>query len=111
MSQPKQHHYLPQFYLEFFCQDGGFWVYDISSGTYRSGTPFNTGKRHYYNALVAREGTRDYSIEKALSEIEDKAAPIVREKVEKRLPITSEEKETLALFIGVSPDGVRFKQL
>lgn len=98
-NHPKQHHYLPRFYLDGFCASGGFWVYDIERGTYRNGSPTDTAKQRYYYALVAYDGERDLRVEQWLSGIESDAAEVIR-KIERREQFGLEEKTLLALFMA-----------
>jgi len=99
-SEPKQHHYLPQCYLEGFSKNGGFWVYDIELGTFRNGCPFDTAKQKHYNALADREGNRNLSIESALSKIEGEATAVIRGKIRNRQIIDANDKCALALFVA-----------
>ena len=99
MATPKRHHYLPQFYLERFCRDGLLWVYDREKNEYRQQTPINTALENQHYTAVGPDGQKHTDIEKLLSFIEGKTAPII-EKIDKKEKINPEEKEMLATFIS-----------
>lgn len=99
MSEPKRHHYLPQFYLENFCRDGLLWVYDRERNEYRQQTPLNTALQNQYYTALTPDGKQTVEIEKFLSVIEGLAKPIIT-KVDNKNPISLQEKETLAIFIS-----------
>jgi hypothetical protein len=51
MSNPKQHHYIPETYLENFCdEDGALWVYDKWEGRSFPSHPDSVLKQHMYYA-------------------------------------------------------------
>ena len=97
MSTPKRHHYLPQFYLTNFCQNGSLWVFDRERSEYRQQTPKNTALKQHYYTVESSDGEKNTQIEGLLSLIEGRAKGVL-EKLTSRLEITIEEKEEFALF-------------
>ena len=97
MSTPKRHHYLPQFYLENFCQNDGFWVFDREKNEFRQQTPKNTAlKSHYYSA-EDQDGAKHTEIELLLSRIEGHAKLVIA-KLHARDTISKDEKKELAIW-------------
>ncbi|MBI4643753.1 MAG: DUF4238 domain-containing protein [Deltaproteobacteria bacterium] len=99
MTKPKRHHYLPQFYLQYFCKDGNFWIFDRKSKEFRIQTPINTALKSNYYTFEDSGGNKVTDIEQLLSQIEGNAKNIFN-KVINMENITSEEKENLSLFIA-----------
>ncbi|MFH1673684.1 MAG: DUF4238 domain-containing protein [Pseudomonadota bacterium] len=100
MPLPKRHHYIPQFYLNGFCQNNKLWVYDRYQNDFRRQTPKNTTLQKHYYSFESKEEKRDTEIEKVLSQIEGFSKPIIT-KINKREKIDQAEKETLSLFIAL----------
>ena len=56
MSDPKNHHYIPETYLENFCGgDGVLWLYDKWEGTSFPSRPKKVLKEHFYYAQPDHE--------------------------------------------------------
>ena len=99
MTKPKRHHYLPIFYLEYFCRAGTFCVFDREVNEFRQQTPKNTAlKSHYYSVQDAK-GNKRTEIECLLSQIEGHAKEVI-ENLLVRKTITPEEREELSIFIA-----------
>lgn len=94
MSEPKNHHLLPRFYLSGFCDPKGrtsesherkggkaqccVWVHDRQQDCIEERTVKKlTVRRHYYS-LDTPGGGRDTRPEKALAGLEDRVAPILK---------------------------------
>ncbi|MGA1870914.1 MAG: DUF4238 domain-containing protein [bacterium] len=99
LNKSKRHHYLPQFYLEYFCINGCLWLFDKKNKEYRIQTPINTTLKSYYYSLEDEKGQKGAQIESFLSKIEGFAKPIIQ-KINSGNNITSEEKEKLSIFIA-----------
>lgn len=68
---PKQHHYLPEFYLNGFANDKGLlWIYDWKMDQYREQSPHNTCKENNFNTLYDEDGNRVLDAETFYSIIE-----------------------------------------
>ena len=100
MSEPKRHHYLPQFYLNRFTDNKGLlWVFDRDTKEYRQQSSKNTMLQCHYYTFRDKDGKKHTEIEKFFSIIEGRTKPII-EKVDDKQKITAEEKEILATFIS-----------
>ena len=101
-NNPKRHHYLPESYLENFSSDGkGVWVYDIERDELRPQTIKDTCNQSYYYCNEDKAGNRSFEIEKQLAGVEGVAKTIIRDKIEKRLPIDEDDKDNLSVFIAL----------
>src|SRR5215210_7559007 len=109
MTDPKDHHLLPRFYLSGFCHKEihakenhdsdksrcRVWVHDERRSEIRQrGVKNLSVERHYYSADVSGGG-RDAAPEKALADIEDQAARVIK-KLNPNSVLHSEQKSTLA---------------
>ena len=102
MSEPKRHHYLPEFYLAGFTRErsrsAAFTVFDLDADEFRSQTPQATAVERFRYAVVDETtGHRDMRVEQLLGDIEGDAAPAIR-KLENREALTQDEREALAFF-------------
>src|SRR5690348_5249737 len=89
-SQPKNHHYISSFHLALFtltgADDGELFVLDKTRRRKWVSTPRNTAKSNNFYRIETDSGD-PVGMEKLLSFIEDKCAPVVRNAVaNKRLP-------------------------
>lgn len=100
MSNPKKHHYVPEFYLKGFCRDGRLWMHDRERSTYEHLFPETVGIKTNFYAYEDENGQRDTSAEAELSRVESAAAPIIR-KLEAEKQISLKEKCDLALFVSL----------
>jgi uncharacterized protein DUF4238 len=81
VSEPKQHHYVPETYLENFCgEDGTLWVYDKWEPRSFQSRPKKILKEHFYYAQPDYEQKAwNHNIEKFFSKkIEDDWPSTVR---------------------------------
>jgi len=105
-NQPRQHHYLPRFYLEGFCDPvwqeregkGVIWVYEKGKPI-RSSTPDREARERDFYAFEV-DGVRNVEAEEQLSRVEQEAAPIIKRLHEIGHTLTAIEKAWLALFAG-----------
>jgi hypothetical protein len=100
VSDPKKHHYVPEFYLKGFCRNGKLWVYDRERATYDQLPPEALGIKKNFYSFTDENGQRDVSAEKELSRVENAAAPVIR-KLEAKQRITIKERCDLALFVSL----------
>lgn len=80
-NYPRQHHYIPKFYLEGFTisgsQDNYLWVLDIQSGKQWKARPENVAhQRDFYR--IELPGVKPDIFENALSKIESQASVILK---------------------------------
>lgn len=101
MSNPKRHHYLPQFYLKNFCNiEGGLWVYNDKDQSIKNLKPDNTTLIKNYYTIENEDGSLNYELEKRFSIIESETALVI-DKINRQEDISQEEKGTLSLFIAL----------
>jgi hypothetical protein len=70
MTNPKKHHYIPETYLENFCdQNGGLWLYDKWERRSFPSRPKKVLKEHFYYAQPDHErGVWNHNVEDFFSE-------------------------------------------
>ena len=104
MSEPRRHHYLARSYQKRFTddgtEDGQLWRYDIEKREMRQLRPVNTAVEKEFNTLTFEDGTKDRTMESILCEFEGAAVPII-DKLERREPLTMEERDRLAHIVAV----------
>ena len=106
MSNPKRQHYIPRMLLKHFVDSRGH-LHFLDKDSLEKGVRAQNPKtlfyeRHLYSFFDS-DGERDYSTERRLAKIEDKASPIVEKIVENArkndLPdFTAHEKEVWVEF-------------
>lgn len=99
MSNPKRHHYLPQFYLKYFSKEDLLWIYDREQNVFRQQTAMNTAVKKHYYAIEQEDGEKNLELEKHFSEIEGKAKLIIDKLISKQ-QISDEEKIILSVFLA-----------
>jgi hypothetical protein len=99
-SEPKRHHYLPEFYLRGFCRDGDLWLFDRQRDAFRKQTPENTGVQKLYYAFKDQAGARHTEIENFLSRVEGDAKHCI-DRLRARHGLSSEERQKFALFLAL----------
>ncbi len=99
-TNPKRHHFLPEFYLKGFARENLIWLFDREKKQYRCQTPHNTALIGQYYVFENEKGEKDYSVEKYLSAVEGKAKSAIQ-KLEARDTILPEERFNLAHFIAL----------
>lgn len=108
MSEPRQHHYIPRFYLSGFVDPRilrrenreTLWVYEQSQVPRASSPAKEARRRDFYSY---GEGlARNTTVEGWLSILEENVAPIIRSLRQTERNITESERELLALFVGIT---------
>jgi hypothetical protein len=99
MSNPKRHHYLPDFFLRGFGDGERLAVFDLEKNECRIQSTRNIAVIGHYYSFEWEDGTRDDGIEKMLSRIEGRAKPVI-ERLDKRLNINNEDRVNLAYFLA-----------
>ncbi|MGD8307459.1 MAG: DUF4238 domain-containing protein [Ignavibacteria bacterium] len=98
-DEPKRHHYLPKFYLKGFTKDDKLWIYDRQRNEFRAQTPINTAIEKDYYSFIDKNGKKNTSVEKILSDVEGRVIPVITDiKNEKR--ISNEGKGIMSLFLS-----------
>ena len=112
MSEPKLHHWVPQFYLRRFADpDGRIWAWDRRRDLiFPAGSKQIAGERHFYRMPeLAKLGSDPLTMEKQLADLESNAAAITHKWLGcvrdmnpgDRMEIPVEDRETMALFIAL----------
>lgn len=112
MSEPKLHHYVPRFYLKFFCdQSDRFWVWDKNSGKVFRTAPNKVAAGTHFYRVPQFIGTEvdPLFLEKDLASLEAKASTILQictvllDTMEplQYLQMDDEERWVLSSFIAV----------
>ncbi len=105
-SQPRQHHYLPRFYLDGFCdplvldreRKRVIWVYEKGKSA-RCSTAHSEAREHDYYAFQ-ENGVKNLQAEQWLATVERNVAPIVKRLRDVGYVLTPPEKEWVAIFVG-----------
>lgn len=80
MSDPRKHHYLPQFYLRGFSVDKrGLFQIEKSSGSYYGGQIKDIGATRDYHEIDYEDANDPHVLEKGLAEIEGELAGQLKE--------------------------------
>lgn len=96
----KRHHFVPRCYLENFTDDKGFvWVLDTKDKIFNI-KPENILVENHFYRITLKDGTKSLVIENTLSEIESLYATIYRDKISKELPLTTDEKAHVSVFVS-----------
>ncbi len=96
----KRQHYVPRFYLSHFAAaEGIIWTYDCQRDEVRPNSPENTAVETNFYSVKSDDGTYDDRLEKWLSEVESKAAPLYEALVAGKIPV-DQEKADLAVFLA-----------
>lgn len=102
MSEPRKHHYVPQFYQRGFIADKSnrIWVYQKALSPRRYGVK-KTGMRIDLYAFRDKDGQTDFgTVERQLARIDDQAAKIIQ-KLENEKALTDEDRMRLCRFVSV----------
>ena len=101
MPKPRRHHYLPQFYLNYFTNnDGYFYIFDEEKSEIRKQTPINTALEKDLYTVKQSNGEDSYLLEKIFSEYESQAK-ILFEKIKKQEELCYEEKYIMSFFVAL----------
>jgi hypothetical protein len=103
--KPKRHHYVPQFYLEYFACEVAprrriLWVYDKDGGEPRAQTPRDTAVESGYYSIETKTG-KTVVIEELLSKLETATAPILRRFQDSDEALSEPDIPVLAEFLAM----------
>lgn len=112
MPEPKQHHYVPQFYLSRWGDERGLvWVWDRDKDRVFQTTPRNIAgeTRFYWIDDLERQGLDPLTMEKQFAAIEGEVKAVTSHWLEtipsmapwQWVPVTEEERHVVALFIAL----------
>jgi len=100
MSNPKRHHYLPEFYQKGFSGEGGIWLYDRKENLFRNASPKNTGLIGHYYSINGSDGEKNPEVERILSVIEGHASSAI-DTLERYGDLSDDGRYYLALFCAL----------
>ncbi len=110
-KQPRKHHYLPQFYLAGFTQngrqDGRLYVLDRSEKTQRPSTPKNTAHQRDYHAVDLGPRVGRMGVETALATVEGQQAAVLRRVLDEQHLPPEDDKAIADLMAFVALMSVR----
>ncbi|OWA35580.1 hypothetical protein B9G55_13210 [Saccharibacillus sp. O16] len=100
----RNHHFLPQFYLAGFTNQGSknnqLWALDHQTGRQWEAKPRNVAfKKDFYNIDLPDNETDDF--EKALAEIENLAAPVIKRVLETKQIPADQDYEIFICFVAL----------
>jgi len=112
------HHFVPQFYLDAFCdpatpegQDPWVWVADLKERTIRRKAPKNVASRSDYYAIPDSTGEKTHAIEEMFSRIESDAAPIVARLLRGEFDLSVKDRAALGhLMAAMATRGPSFRE-
>jgi len=88
---PKEHHYVPRFYLKGFTENKKLWVYEQHQKPRESKPKDEASRPDFYSLDADETGERNDAPEKQLARIESIATPIIRKLVTPRYVLTPEK--------------------
>jgi uncharacterized protein DUF4238 len=104
-AEPRRHHYVPRCWLAGFTdtgdQEGKLFVTDFKRRNQWGAEPGTAGFIRDFYRLEDERASDPVLVEKALSQIENATAPILRDIDNKMRPPTVEELEPLLYFVGL----------
>lgn len=99
MSKPKRHHFLPQFYLNGFSQNGKLAIFDESRNQFRVESSLNTAVRGHYYSFVDEAGFKVDEVESDLARIESRAKPAFQA-LSARQVLSTQDRYYMAVFLS-----------
>jgi len=103
----KKQHIVPRSYLEAWCdpntppgQTPYVWIFSKDGGQGRKKSPEKILRETDMYTVYANDGQRDLTLETNLSRLEGEFSKLRRGKLDKRLPLASEERLYLCMFVA-----------
>lgn len=100
-TNAKLHHYVPQFELSYFGEDGMVWVYDRKDKSFKRQSIRSTLAINNYYSFKLPTGEINRDIEEALSVGESIAAPILKKLNSGNWKLTLEERWEFAAYLAL----------
>jgi hypothetical protein len=104
MEISMRQHFIPCLHLKHFIgpnPKGQVWTYDAQTGKVYSATPENTAVQTHFYSAEDPDGTMNTQLEKYLSEIEGKAAPVYEALLRKEIPKNSQARADFSVFLAL----------
>jgi len=106
MARSRRHHYIAQFYLRNFAEPmygEDLWVYERGSCRWEERTTRGVGWYPHLFTMFDNFGERTDAFERFLTEqVESPAAPALRKAAASPERLTADDREALAMFVGVT---------
>lgn len=103
----KRQHYVPRSYLQAWCDPDHppghtpyVWMFSKGGGRVRRKAPEKIFREMDMYTVRTEDGQRDLTLETNLSRIEGEFSKLRRNKLSKRLPLSSEERLYLCMFVA-----------
>src|ERR1039458_8344765 len=107
MSDPKSQHTIPRCYLKQFVDPNTpaghepyVWIFDRRSRAGKKRAPKNILTETDIYTFKGRDGAKNYSLEKNLSQIESEYASVFENKISQKLPLNRSEHMVLCAFVA-----------
>jgi hypothetical protein len=107
MSEPKRQHIIPKCYLKQFVdphtptgQEPYVWIFDRGSKKGKKRAPRNILTETDLYTFSGKDGTKNYSLENSLAQIESDYASLFEQKIGQHLPLHAREHLVLCAFVA-----------
>jgi len=100
-SEPKLHHYYPQFELEYFTDVGKLWIYDRLKNSYRQQGTKTTGAITDFYTFSDDKGKKYKELEASLSTCESIAAPVIKKIHKGEYKLTGIERSEFSAYLAL----------
>ena len=100
LDGPVQQHYVSRFYLKGFAENRRLAVYDRTNGTVRSLPPKKVAALEHFYTFIDDSDRQRFELEVLFGIVESRAGLALKSAVSK-LPLSSEDREYLALFVAM----------
>lgn len=104
-TQSKYHHFVPQFYLNYFTDSTGYlYLYDKEKKEVRKSLPRNVFGKNRLNTITYPDGSKGDWVEGMYSDIEGTVAPVLKkiaDSEQQKTGITHMDKLYLSMFLSV----------
>jgi len=107
MSEPKRQHIIPKCYLKQFVdphtptgQEPYVWIFDRGSNKGKKRAPRNILTETDLYTFSGKDGTKNYSLENSLAQIESDYASLFEQKIGQHLPLDAREHLVLCAFVA-----------
>lgn len=100
-SEPKLHHYYPQFELKYFTDEDKLWIYDRIKNSYRQQGTKTTGAITDFYTFTDDKGVKRKELEAALSLCESIAAPTIQKIHKGEYRLTGAERSEFSAYLAL----------
>jgi hypothetical protein len=107
MTQPKSQHIIPKCYLKQFVdpntpagQEPYVWIFERGTKKGKKRAPKNVLTETDLYTFRGKDGAKDYTLEKTVSQIESEYASVFDKKISRKLPLDELEHVVLCAFVA-----------